>query len=177
MQDKKLIAVLENPKDFKNIGKVIRNVNAFGVEQLFVVDSQLDWPDDWQEMRQQKPLLRTSASAIKWSFVKKFKTTEACLAHLEAHNFVSIATSPHQKGKENVVLHQGDYSQKRLAVWFGNESKGLSDTVLNKSAFCIQIEMFGIIESLNLAISTGIVLYEITKQRRDLERKEYLLHK
>jgi tRNA (guanosine-2'-O-)-methyltransferase len=51
-------------------------------------------------------------------------------------------------------------------VWFGNEGKGISKTALERSDLCINIPMFGIIESLNLGTSSGIVLYEITKQRR-----------
>jgi tRNA (guanosine-2'-O-)-methyltransferase len=109
-------------------------------------------------------------SAVKWTFVKKFNTTEECLAHLEKNKFVSIATSPHVKGKTNIILQDGDFTQKRLAVWFGNESRGISDLAVERSAACISVEMYGIIESLNLATSTGIVLYEITKQRRAYQK-------
>jgi tRNA G18 (ribose-2'-O)-methylase SpoU len=55
---------------------------------------------------------------------------------------------------------------KKLAVWFGNEGKGISKAALERSDLCINIPMFGIIESFNLGTSSGIVLYEITKQRR-----------
>ena len=66
---------------------------------------------------ERKSLSKTSVSAIKWSFVKRFDSTESCLAHLEQKRFVSIVTSPHVKGKENVALHEGDYTtQIRLAV-------------------------------------------------------------
>ena len=93
------------------------------------------------------------------------------MAHLEKKRYVSIVTSPHIKGEKNFVLHEGDYTQIRLAVWFGNESKGVSKTVIEKSEFCVSIPMYGIIESLNLATSTGIVLYEVTKQRREFQNK------
>jgi tRNA (guanosine-2'-O-)-methyltransferase len=36
---------------------------------------------------------------------------------------------------------------------------------------CIAIPMFGVVESLNLATSSGIVLYEVTKQRREYQSK------
>ena len=74
--------------------------------------------------------------------------------------------SPHIKGKKNYVLHEADYTQSKIAIWFGNESRGISDTVVERSEFCISIPMFGMIESLNLATTSGIVLYEVTKQRR-----------
>jgi len=168
---KNLIAVLEEPNDYKNIGRTIRNINALGVEKLYIVDSRNKLPDDWQEIRNRKSLSKTSVSAVKWTFVKRFNSTEECLEHLENKRFVSIVTSPHLKGQNNVILHEGDYTQIRLAVWFGNESKGISKQVIDRSEICVNIPMYGIIESLNLATSTGIVLYEVTKQRREFQKK------
>lgn len=168
---KNLIAVLENPMDIKNIGTVIRNVNALGVEKTYIVDSRKSLPDDWEEMRGRKSLSKTSVSAIKWSFVKRFDSTEDCLKHLEKNRFTSVVTSPHIKGKRNEILHEADYTMPRLAVWFGNESRGVSDEAVEASDFCVSIPMFGMIESLNLGTTTGIVLYEITKQRRDYQEK------
>ena len=164
---KNLIAVIEHPDDIRNIGTIIRNVNALGVEKAYVVTDQKSLPDEWEEMRTKPKLSAISASAIKWSFVKKFKDTDSCMDHLEKNGFVSAVTSPHMKGHKNVVLHEHDYTPyKKLAVWFGNEGIGISKTALGRSALCINIPMYGIIESLNLGTSSGIVLYEITKQRR-----------
>jgi tRNA (guanosine-2'-O-)-methyltransferase len=168
---KHLIAVIEDPTDMKNIGTIIRNVNALGVEKAYIVDTRRALPDDWQDMREAKSLSATSASAIKWSFVRRFDSTKACLEHLEENGFVSIVTSPHAKGKKTVVLHEGDYTQAKLAVWFGNERRGISDDAVKRSKMCVCIPMFGIIESLNLGTASGIVLYEITKQRREYQRK------
>lgn len=169
---KNLIAVLEDPSDIKNIGTVIRNVNALGVEKTYIVDSRGALPDDWQEMRKAKALSKTSVSAVKWSFVKRFDSTETCLEHLEKNHFVSIVTSPHIKGTKNVVLDEADYTiYTKLAVWFGNETRGISDLAVERSEMCASIPMFGIIESLNLGTTSGIVLYEVTKQRREYQSK------
>ncbi len=169
---KNLIAVIERPTDLRNIGTIIRNVNALGVEKAYIVTNQESLPDDWQEMRSRPALNAISASAIKWSFVRKFRDTESCLAHLDKNRFVSIVTSPHTKGRENVILHEADYTKyKKLAVWFGSESVGISQLALERSKLCVNIPMFGIIESLNLGTSSGIVLYEITKQRRVFQEK------
>ena len=90
-----------------------------------------------------------------------------CVAHLEKNGFVSIVTSPHTKGRQNAILHEVDYTTyTKLAVWFGSEGTGISRLALERSEFGVNIPMFGIIESLNLGTSSGIVLYEITKQRR-----------
>lgn len=169
---KNLIAVLENPKTVVNIGSVIRNVDALGVEKLYVVDGYNLLPDGWQEMRARRSLLSVSVSAVKWSYVRRFSNTRDCLEYLTQKNFISFATSPHQKGKQNKTLEEAKFTAKRVAVWFGNESRGLSEEVLTEAKECLQINMCGIIESLNLGTSTGIVLYEAARQRR-----EYAKHK
>lgn len=164
---KNLIVVIEDPSDIKNIGTVIRNVNALGAEKTYVIDPRKSLPDDWQDMRERSSLSKTSVSAVKWTFVKRFDSTEDCLAHLEKNNVVSVVTSPHVKGKTSVWLHEGDYTEHaKLAVWFGNEKRGISDLAVEHADMCIAIPMFGMIESLNLGTSSGIVLYEVTKQRR-----------
>lgn len=166
---KNLIAVLEEPSDYKNIGQTIRNINALGVEKLYIIDSRDKIPENWQEMRSNVTLTKSSGSANKWSFVKKFKSSEDCIHHLSKNGFISMVTSPHQKGRKNILLHEGKYTRMKLAVWFGNESKGVSELAIENSQACIQISMYGIIESLNLGTSTRIVFYEITKQRREFK--------
>ena len=59
----------------------------------------------------------------------------------------------------------------KLAVWFGNESRGISDLAVQHAELCVSIPMFGMIESLNLGTTSGIVLYEVTKQRRAYQQK------
>ena len=53
---KNLIAVIENPKDIKNIGTVVRNVNALGIEKTYIIDPKKALPDDWQDMRERETL-------------------------------------------------------------------------------------------------------------------------
>lgn len=129
-------------------------------------------------MRERRSLSRTSVSAVKWTFVKRFDSTAACIEHLEKNGFVSIATSPHVKGKTSVYLHEGDYTQHaKLAVWFGNEKRGISELAVEHSEMCVSIPMFGMIESLNLGTSSGIVLYEVAKQRREYQSKYHSSNK
>ena len=169
---KNLIAVIEDPEDIKNIGTVIRNVNALGVERVYVVDPKHSLSDDWQDLREKRALSSTSVSAVKWTFVKRFDSTRDCLDHLEKNHFTSIVTSPHRKGHHNEILHEADFAAfTKLAVWFGNEGRGITDEAAEASVMCISIPMFGMIESLNLGTSSGIVLYEVTKQRREYASK------
>lgn len=169
---KNLIAVIENPTDVKNIGTVIRNVNALGVEKVYVVDPRRSLPDDWQELREAKSVSKTSVSAVKWTFVKRFDSTDECFDHLEKKGFKSVVTSPHVKGKKCIFLHEGDFTvHSKLAVWFGSEAVGISDRAVERSEMCVSIPMFGMIESLNLGTSSGIVLYEVAKQRRQYQSR------
>ncbi|MEM6743886.1 MAG: RNA methyltransferase [Pseudomonadota bacterium] len=169
---KNLIAVIENPKEIRNVATVIRNVNALGVEKVYVVDPRRSLPDDWQEMRERSKLKKISASAVKWSFVKRFDSTADCIAHLRRNNYVSVVTSPHVKGKKNAILDEADYTEHaKLAVWFGNEAVGISAEAVENAELCVSIPMFGMIESLNLGTTSGIVLYEVTKQRREYQRR------
>jgi tRNA (guanosine-2'-O-)-methyltransferase len=175
---KNLIAVLENPSDLRNIGTVIRNVNALGVEKIYVVDPRRSLADDWQYLRNQKKLSDTSVSAVKWTFVKRFDSTDECFDHLEKLHFNSIVTSPHVKGKASIFLHEGDYTtHAKLAVWFGSEAAGISERAVQRAEMCVSIPMFGMIESLNLGTSSGIVLYEVAKQRRAYQAKYRLRDK
>lgn len=169
---KNLIAVIENPSDIANIGTVIRNVNALGVEKVYVVDPRRSLPDDWQDLRERRSISKTSVSAVKWTFVKRFDSTDECFDYLESKNFSSIVTSPHVKGKSSIYLHEGDYTTyTKLAVWFGSENLGISDRAVERAEMCVSVPMFGMIESLNLGTSSGIVLYEVAKQRREYQSR------
>ena len=167
-----LTAVIENPSEHRNIGTVLRNVNALGVEKAYVVDTHGRLPDDWEEMRERRTLVKTSVSAVKWSFVRRFESTGDCVAHLKRNNYRSVVTSPHVMGKENAPFDEVDYTVfPKLAVWFGSESRGISAEAVENAELCVSIPMHGMIESLNLGTSSGIVLYEITKQRRAYQAK------
>ena len=114
---KNLIAVLECPTDIKNIGTVIRNANALGVEKVYVVDPRRSLPEDWEDLRERKSVSKTSVSAVKWTFMKRFDSTDACFDHLERKGFKSVVTSPHVKGKASVFLHEADFTlHSKLAV-------------------------------------------------------------
>ncbi len=94
------------------------------------------------------------------------------LDHLERKNFKSIVTSPHVKGKACFYLHEVDFTiHSKLAMWFGSEAVGISDLAVERAETCVSVPMFGMIESLNLGTSSGIVLYEAMKQRRDYQSK------
>lgn len=165
LRNRYFIAVLENPIDIMNIAATIRNVSAFGVEKLYVIGGDNLAIRDFESSRKNQRLTSLSVGSNKWVFVKYFKTTEECIAHLKKNLYTIAVTSSHKKGKSNLNLYEQNFIQKRLAVFFGNESKGVSDEVVKNADMCIQIPMGGIVESLNLGTSTGIILSYIGYQR------------
>lgn len=164
LQNKYYICVLENPKDVVNIASALRNISAFGIEKLYVIGNN-KMVQDFETSRNNKHLNNVSVGANKWVFVKQFDTATDCISHLRDNRYTIAVTSSHIKGKNNVNLYEESFTQKRLAVWFGNESKGISDEVTEEADMCIQIPMGGIVESLNLGTSTGIILSFISYQR------------
>lgn len=164
LQNKYFICVLENPKDIMNIASTLRNISAFGVEKLYVVGNK-SVLHDFETSRNHKKLTKLSVGSNKWVFVKHFETAADCIAHLRKNRYKIAVTSSHVKGSKNVYLYEEKFTQPRLAVWFGNESKGISDEAAKEADICVQIPMGGVVESLNLGTSTGIVLSYIGYQR------------
>jgi tRNA (guanosine-2'-O-)-methyltransferase len=172
LRNKYLICVLENPKQSINLASTIRNVSAFGVEKIYVIGGYPGIPKNFEAARNNKHLSETSVGASRWTFIRHFETAADCIQHLKKNLYTIAVTSPHLKGKENYNLYSGKYTQKRLAVWFGNESKGISDEAADNADFCIQIGMGGIVESLNLGTSTGIILSYIREQRLNFVKEK-----
>ncbi len=124
------------------------------------MDSQNKLPHNWSKWRTDTSLRGVSASASKWVYVHVFSSTKECLTYLRKKGYVSKATSPHIYGKDNIMLDKAKFTDRKLAIWFGNETRGLSDEALNAYKQCIQLPMSGIVESLNLSVTTGIILYQ-----------------
>lgn len=167
LRSRSLICVLENPSNLQNIASVIRNIDALGVTKLYVVSSDPKCKIDNKSKKKLRSIRKCSSSADKYVYVRYFDTTQECFDYLEKKKFKSLVTSPHIKGKNNYQLYDHNFKQyRRLAVWFGNESKGISDEIIRLSKGCVQIRMAGIVESMNLSVATGIVLSYISHQRR-----------
>lgn len=164
LQNKYYVCVLENPKNAVNIASAMRNISAFGVEKLYVIGKS-SLVKDFETSRENKKLNNMSVGASKWVFVKQFETTEKCVEHLRKHGYTIAATSSHTKGMQNINLYEHTFTYKKLAVWFGNESSGVSQAAMEAADMCIQVPMGGIVESLNLGTTTGIVLSYISYQR------------
>lgn len=172
---KTLICVLEFPNHARgesfNVGTVMRNCDALGVGSLYIITED---PQSWSSIRKDKGMCTGAMSANMWLYTRVFSTTAECLAHLEKKNFKSIVTSPYNKSKENFSL-TGDcplYTHHHLTVWFGNESRGISDDAAQAASACIQLPMCGFVESFNLGTTTGIVMHHIANIRRAFSQRK-----
>lgn len=180
-----LIAVIEYPANIGNIGALIRNIEALGISKLYLItDNQLIFDHfknnkpgrintanlkslSKEQIQLHKLLDNTSSSANRWIYVHPFIKTSDCINHLIKNNYISLGTSPHIEGVTNYSLYETNYTiYKKLAVWFGNEQKGLTQEAFDHCSGRLQIKMSGIVESLNLAVATGIVLSYISHCRQ-----------
>ena len=173
LRSRSLVCVLEYPQLMANIMGIVRTSEALGIGKVCIINKgRVKLPKDWKIMREEPRLIKMSASGIKWLYVQMFSSTQECLDYLAKKNFAHVGTSPHQIGKKNVVLPKGRYTYPHLAVWLGNESKGLSQEALDACKFCIQIPMSGIIESMNLSSSAAITLFQVVEKRKEYTRRK-----
>lgn len=162
-----LLAVLEHPNNPSNIGSVIRNIDGLGISKLYIIGTKSN------SKNIKKQIHHSSVGACKYVYCHYFETTKDCHDYLLRHNYSSLATSPHQKSLQNFDLQEHNYQQyKKLAIWFGNETCGLTETAIAGCCGCIQISMGGIVESLNLSVSTAIVLYHVASNRRQYRKNK-----
>jgi len=152
------VVVLENIHDPHNALASIRNCDAFGVQTAhFVFETEKIFsPDKLGKL--------TSASANKWLETVTWSHTADCLNLLKKQGFRIVSTIIDLKAKR---LHDVDFSEQKTALIFGNEGFGISKIAKDMSDELIYIPMNGFVDSLNLSVSVGVVLYELSKQRQN----------
>jgi TrmH family RNA methyltransferase len=148
-----LVLVLEGMEKPGNFGAILRTADAAGVDLIIVNEPQLDvyHPN----------AIRSSIGAI---FDKQIvKATQAeTIAWLKEKNIISYATS--KKGEKD--FYEFDYSVGTAFV-LGSEHSGLSEEWREEADRYIKIPMEGIVDSLNLSVSAGILLFEAVRQRKN----------
>ncbi len=149
--------VFEDIFDPHNVLASFRNCDAFGVRDIHLVFSK---------QKRFNPLLlgkKSSASANKWLHYTIWNSSKECISYLKENKKKIYATSLHRDSKN---IWDVSLSLKDIAIVFGNEKTGITDYVLKNSDILLKIPMFGFVQSLNLSVSVGIILYELNKQRR-----------
>ena len=152
----------EDIYDPHNVMAATRAIDAFGFQYVHLIFNKQT------PFSPKKIGKKTSASANKWLsfYTYKNKTAQSTnsgavsrfLHFAQTHNFKLIATILDPKATS---LPEFDWSKiKKGIILFGNEHAGLSQELIDASHYKLYIPMYGFVQSLNLSVSVGIVLYD-----------------
>ena len=147
-----LTVVMENIHDPHNVSAVLRSCDAAGVMGVQLVYTDTKFPDIGP---------KSSASAKKWVERRRFATIAECYARLRQEGFTILAT---HLGRDARSPFELDLAAK-VAFVVGNEHAGVSDDAAAQADAIVQIPMAGMIESLNVSVATGVLLFEAVRQR------------
>lgn len=149
--DFRRVVLLEDIKDAGNLGTILRTSGAFGVDAVILYGDTVDLYNP--------KCVRASVGNL-WKIpvfsIKDFEELKQI-----TKEFTPVSTLP--KG-DNTVYLKDFSSDKKLLVMFGTESSGLSDELKDyakKQGYAVTIEMSDKVESLNLSISAGVILYTL----------------
>ncbi|PIA79344.1 rRNA methyltransferase [Gaetbulibacter sp. 4G1] len=138
----------EDVYQLHNTSAVIRSCDVFGIQEVNVV-----------EERNSKRIDREIAmGAQKWVDVNRFHSVKDCLKDLKQKGYQIVATTPH---KDDGLLDAFDVT-KKSCFFFGRETEGLSEEVIEQADCFLKIPMVGFTESLNISVSAAIILQHVT---------------
>lgn len=147
-----LIMVLESVQKPGNLGAILRTADAAGLDALVVCDPQTDVYNP--------NVVRSSLGAV-FTVPVGIATTQETIVWLKSHHISIICTSL----TASIPYTQMNFSVA-AAIVMGTEDTGLSDNWLKASDRNVIIPMRGLVDSLNVSVSAGIVIFEALRQRR-----------
>lgn len=149
-----LTVVLENVFDPHNISAVMRTCDAVGIQEIYVLNTMIPRHKKWGA--------RSSSSATKWLTVHQFTELEACFDAIKSkYNKIYTTHLSH----ESHDLYALDLTES-VALVFGNEHAGITDSLLAKSDGNFIIPQVGMIQSLNISVACAVTVYEAFRQKR-----------
>ncbi|HSN92957.1 MAG TPA: RNA methyltransferase [Anaeromyxobacteraceae bacterium] len=151
-----LTVVMEAFCDPQNVNAVLRTCEALGVQEVHAVEGPMKRYDRNKKISQ---------NADKWLDVRRWRSTRECLAHLQAEGFSIYAT--HLQGGA-APLDRLSFAGK-VALVFGNESRGVSDEALALADARCAIPMRGFVRSFNVSVAVALSLAKAV-ERREAER-------
>ena len=146
-----LIVILDNVRSLNNVGSIFRSADAFRIQHIYLCGITATPPH--------KDIQKTalgSTEAVDWSYAKD---TLAVVEKLQSVNVKVMAIEQ----AENATVLQDFYpnNQSIYALVFGHEVKGVNQAVVNQCDGVIEIPQFGTKHSLNIAVSGGVVLWDL----------------
>ncbi len=149
-----IVVVLDQVRSSNNIGSVFRTSDALLIKKICLCGITATPPD--------KEIHKTALGAensVAWSY---FQTTEEAVEELRKDGYTIIAI---EQVEGSIALNEfiPDPNEK-LALIFGNEVKGVQQDVVNRCDKTIEIPQFGTKHSFNIAVSAGIVLWDLVNK-------------
>ena len=146
-----LIIILDNIRSLNNVGSVFRTADAFRVKHIYLCGITATPPH--------KDIQKTalgSTDSVDWSYAEN---TQSIIKKLQSEKVKVIAIEQ----VENSTELQSFVPQKKTtyALVFGHEVKGVSQDVVNGCNGIIEIPQYGTKHSLNVAVSSGVVLWDL----------------
>ncbi len=150
----KITVILDNVRSQHNIGSVFRTADSFFIERIILCGICAVPPT---------PEIHKSALgaefSVDWQY---YKNTSEAVAALKEEGYIIISV---EQAENSVMLHNFEPDpDKKYALVFGNEVKGVSQDVVDMSDSVLEIPQFGTKHSLNISVSAGAVLWECCKK-------------
>jgi len=152
-----LVVVLDDVRSMYNVGSVFRTSDAFRVAAVYLCGITGCPPHN--EIH--KTALGAE-DAVEW---KHFTSADEAVRTLQAEGFYVYAVEQ-AEGSEKLPQLQID-RQKKYAVVFGNEVKGVHQSVVDQCDGCLEIPQYGTKHSLNVSVTAGIVIAKFALEGRD----------
>jgi 23S rRNA (guanosine2251-2'-O)-methyltransferase len=145
-----LIVILDNVRSLNNIGSIFRSCDAFRIEKLILCG--ISTPPPHRDIH--KSALGAELS-VDWHY---FEHTTDALAAFKAEGYSVFAI---EQTTDSIPLN--DFKPAGpTAIVFGHEIHGVSPEVLALCEAAVEIPQYGTKHSLNVAVSVGIVLWQVT---------------
>jgi len=149
-----LIIVLDNIRSLNNIGSVFRTADAFLIEKIYLCGITATPPH--------KDIQKTALGAtesVAWEYVE---STENLISRLKNEGITVCAI---EQAEQSVSLENYPVQiDKKYAIIFGNEVKGVQQSIVTLSEDVIEIPQFGTKHSLNISVSVGVVVWDFFKK-------------
>jgi len=149
-----IIVVLDNIRSLNNIGSVFRTADAFLIEAVYLCGITAQPPH--------REIQKTALGATESVTWKHFESTTDALNELKSKKYKIAAI---EQAENSVMLNDFKViKDEKIAVIFGNEVKGVEQTVIDNSDVVIEIPQYGTKHSLNISISAGVVLWDLLQK-------------
>lgn len=152
-----MVVVLHNVRSMHNVGSIFRTADAVGCDKIYL-GGITPGPFDRFGRPNQK-LLKVSLGAENYVVFEHFASTVKLIDKLKKDGYVIFAV---EQNKNSIPLHKLKRHRVKggkYALILGSEIKGISPAILKRADKIIEIPMRGKKESLNVAVSFGIVAF------------------